>query len=225
MDLSPYLTTTRLWEAAGALTLALWGMYKKELQDWFKSCSKRLWARFFPGDTARRITEKELKQILSSGLARLETLLLVLAKEYGTDRVTLIEYRKKDGLPLATCLVEVRQFEMQSVRHLQDSPVGDAVWAYALHINSLPGRWHYVPDVRLLDVAAVRDALIESGVRSAYYMMFPTLTGQEPLAALSFSWHTEKHLSAEMLTHLHSSGIACAAVLLLMDDWKPTSTS
>ena len=209
-------------EWAAALALAGWTIYKKELQDWFRACSKRLYARLFPSDTARRITDAELKQILKGGVTRLQTLLLVLAKEYETDRVSLVQFSKAaDGSRLSTCLVEVREWEMQSVDDLDATPVPAALWTESCRINRLPARCDYVPDARLHDIAPVRAALLRLGVRSAYYQMMPTLDGEEPMAALSFSWRRDKPLGPDMLTHLHSSGIACAGVLLLMDAWRP----
>jgi hypothetical protein len=224
MNLPDALTPTRLWEAAGALLLALWGMYKQELQDGFKVCCKRLYAHFFQRHIARRVTEAELKSILGSGLVGLETLLLLLLKEYAADRVTVMEYSEKDGSHWATCVVEVRQAEMQSVQgawQLRELPPG--LWEEVCRINSLPGRKRYVQDARIEDVAPLRAALLASGVWSAYYQSMPTPTGQ-PSAMLSLSWHTEHLLTDAQLTALHLSGSACATVLLLMAAWKPTST-
>ena len=141
MDL-PTLTATRLWEATSGLLLLLWGIYKKELQDWFKACGKRLYARFVLPDVARRVTDAELKAILASGMAGLKTMLLVLLKEYEADRVTVMEYRTgKDG-HTATCVAEVRSADMPSIEYLfQNTPLPAGLWTAFEHIHAQAGRW------------------------------------------------------------------------------------
>ena len=224
MDLPPALTSTRLWEAAGALTLALWGLYKKELQDWFKAWCKRVYARWVLPDVARRVSEAELKQILASGLVGLETLLLLLLKEYQADRVTVMEYSEKDGSHLATCVVEVREAHMPSIQYLyQYTVLPPGLWTALEHIHAQPGRWRYVPDAQLEDNVPLRAVLTSSGVYSAYYQSLPAANGQ-PMAMLALSWGQPHELTAVQIAALKNSGIACATVWQLMAAWKPTST-
>lgn len=205
--------------------LALLTLFKKELQDAFKSLSKKLYGRLFRGHIARRVTDAELKQVLGSGLVGLETLLLLLLKEYRADRVTVTEYElAADGSVLATCLVEVRSADMQSVQsQVQALAIDPVLWQEIQRIHNQFGRWRYVADARTEDVAPLRAALLNSGVWSAYYQSLPNDKG-ECRAMLALSWHNEHLLSAEQLAALHLSGSACGTVLLLMAAWKPTST-
>jgi hypothetical protein len=197
---------------AGAFVLVLWGIYKKEIQDHAKACFKSLYGALFQRHIARRVTETELKAILGNGLVGLETLLLLLLKEYQCDRVTVTEYEEKDGLHLATCVVEVRLAEMQSVqRALQQTPVDPSIWDEVLRIHGLPNRASYVPDARVLDNAVLRATLLDSGVWSAYYQSLPTSTGK-PRATLALSWHRERILTATQLEQLRNRARGYGAV-------------
>lgn len=224
MDWKNLLTGPHLLEAAGAAWAVVWLKYKEEIISFFVDSGKRLLAWLFRSEGARRLPDAELRQILASGLSGIESLLLVLAKEYAADRVTVTTYRKNESSYLATLLVEVREAEMQSVRAAwQDSPVASELWDEIERIHNLPGRWTYVPDARLVDIAALRVALTESGVRSAYYQTLADSKGKAR-ATLAISWHHDHPLSHEQTTAIHSSGIACATVLLLMDKMQPPTT-
>lgn len=223
MTFQSLISLPHLVESASALTLAVWAIYKKEIQDLLKGSFNRLWVHLFHRHIARRVTETELKTILGSGLQGLKTLLLIQLSEYQADRVTVTEYEEKAGSRLATCVVEVRQAEMNSVQDsLQQTKVDPALWDELLRIHHLPTRACFVPDARLLDIAPMRDALLNSGVWSAYYQSLPNSAGQ-PRALLAISWHREHLLTDEQLRALRLSGIACATVLLLMEPWKPTA--
>jgi hypothetical protein len=213
-------TPSHLLEAAGAVLLWCWKEYKPELLAFFKRCCTRL----FRQDIARRVTETELKEILDSGLVGLETLLLLLLKEYAADRVTVMEYSEKDGSHFATCVVEVREAEMYSVQALyQNAKLPPGLWPALEHVHSQPGRWRYVPDARLEDNVPMRAALLSSAVASAYYLSFPSPDGH-PKAMLALSWAREHLLTDAQLSALKKSGIACGYVWQLMAAIRPTST-
>jgi len=226
MDLSPYLTKTRIWEAAGALALTLWGMYKKELQDYFKASAKRLWAwlRAVFNPPASRVSDQLVAAVVKQGMGGLTSYLYLLLKEYAADRITVTEYvESEDGSVLATCLVEVRSGDMKSVQDdVQKLPVPPSIWTEVQRWHNQFLRAYYVPDARLLDNAALRVALLDSKVWSAYYHTLPDAEGK-CRAVLALSWHDEHPLSDEQLRALHLSGRACETVLLLMVPLKPTS--
>ena len=225
MNAPPWLTAPHLLEAGGWLALAVWTIYKKELQDWLKGCCKRCYARWFQAGIARRVTEAELKDILSSGLVGLETLLLLLLKEYTADRVTVMEYSERAGSHVATCVVEVREADMPSIQHLfQRTPLAPGLWAALEHIHAQPGRWRYVADARTEDNVPLRAVLTSSGVCSAYYQSLPSPEGQ-PVAMLAVSWARAHELTAAEQHALRNSGIACGTVWRLMAAWKPASTA
>ena len=86
MDLKNTLTSTRLLEAAGGAILVLWGIYKKELQDYFKASCKELYVRLFPPPVALTLTKQQLGLIVDNGHAGLEMFLYLLLREYAADR-------------------------------------------------------------------------------------------------------------------------------------------
>jgi len=226
MNVTKWLTPAHLLEAGGWLTLAVWTIYKKELQDFFKSLAKRCWGRlnviFNP--PASRVSDAQIDQVVKSGMGGLSSYLFLLLKEYAADRVTLTEYEEcADGSVLATCLVEARSGDMKSVQDaVQKLPLPPGLWPEIQRWHSQFLRAHYVPDARLLDNAPLRDALLGSGVWSAYYHTLPDQQGR-CRAVLALSWHDEHPLSEEQLRALHLSGRACETVLLLMVPLKLTS--
>jgi hypothetical protein len=209
-------------KALSGFALAALGKYHKEIQDFLIELGKRWWGFWLHRHDGRRVSDSELQTILDSGLVGLETLLYYLLREYKADRVTVTEFEEKDGSRWATCVVEVRQAEMQSVeRQVQQMKVTPELWDEMVRIHNRPDRSLFVLDARAVDVAAMRAALLESGVWSAYYQSLPTSQGK-PRAMLALSWHLE-HLPTEVeLRQLKFSGVACAAVLLSMAPWKPT---
>jgi len=207
----------------GAVWAVIWGIFKKEIMEWGGTTSKRLWAYCFSRGIVRKLTQKELDLIIKSNLGRVNTLLLVLAKEFTADRVTVTRYDRKDGQLLATCLVQVREAEMQSVEELlQNSPVDPAMRAELERWHHLPGRNYFVPDARLVDIVPMRDALLSSGVRSAYYHSFPNSKGEQ-WAILAVSWHKDHLLSEKDLHLLYYSGLACAAVFSSTESMNQTT--
>ena len=213
-------------EWAGGLTLAVWTIYKKELQDWFKKLAGRCWAswlRWF-APPASRITDPQIEQIVRSGMGGLTSYLYLLLAEYAADRVTLTEYEEcADGSVLATCLVEVRSGDMKSVQSdVQKLPLKPGIWREIQRWHNQFLRAHYVPDAHLLDNAPLRDALLDSGVWSAYYHTLPDEDGK-CRAVLALSWHAEHPLTSEQERALHLSGRACETVLFLMLPLKPPS--
>ncbi len=213
----PAVTTLLQW--GWGVVLLLLGIYKKEVQDYSKGLFTRWHGRLFPPEAALRVTDAQLKTILGSGLEGLETLLLLLLKEYQADRATVTEYC--DGITSATCLVEVRVADMKSVRPtMQAMPLPPEVREEILRVHHAPNRARYVPDARMMDVAQLRTVLLNSGVWSAYYQSLPTTEG-ECRAMLSISWHQAHDLTAVQLDALRLSGAACATVLQLMAALKP----
>lgn len=219
--------TTRLLELASGAGLVLWGIYKTELQAFFKSCCKRLWAWLvsWVRPVASRVSDAQIDLVVKSGMGGLTSYLYLLLKEYAADRITVTEYEEcADGSVLATCLVEVRSGDMKSVQdNVQKLPIPAGLWLEIQRWHSQFLRAHYVPDARLLDNAPLRDALLASAVWSAYYHTLPDHEGK-CRAVLALSWHNEHPLSDEQLRALHLSGRACETVLLLMVPLKPTST-
>lgn len=225
MTLSTLLLTPTNILLVGAVWAIIWQAFKKEIIEYGGSTSKRLWVYFFSRGIVRKLTQKELDLILKANLGRVNTLLLVLAKEWHTDRITVMRYDKKGGAWLATCLVQVREAEMQSVEELyQNTPVDPAIVAEVLRIHNLPGRNYYVPDARLVDIAAMQAALLASDVRSAYYQSMPNSKG-ELLALLAISWRTEHPLSEKDLHLLYYSGLACAAVFSSTESMNQTTST
>lgn len=209
-----------------------WGMgiagtllvkYKKPIEAFLLRLAGKLLGRFWPfAESGRQLTQAEVKEILGAGLENVETLLYLLLKEYQADRVSITVYELQEtGGALATCEVEVRTADMQSVRNLEKTPIPAALRAEIWAINSLPGRMLYVPDARASESAAVRAALPASGAWSAYYQSMPTSQDTER-RLLAMSWQAEHLLTPQQLAQLHLSGIACAAVLQIMSRVKAT---
>lgn len=225
MSWKTLLAPANLLEGLWIGGLALCGIYKKELQDFFKHSAKRCWARLsaFFSPPASRISDAQLAQVVKSGMGGLTSYLFLLLKEYAADRVTLTEYEESaDGSVLATCLVEARSGDMKSVQNdVQRLLLKPGLWAEIQRWHGQYLRAHYVPDARLLDNALLRDALIDSGVWSAYYHTLPDQEGR-CRAVLALSWHDEHPLTPEQERALHLSGRACEAVLLLMVPLKTT---
>lgn len=209
------------WGMGLAGTLLL--KYKKPIEAYLLKLASKLLGRFWPfAASGRQLTEAEVKEILGAGLENVETLLYLLLKEYQADRVTITLYEPEEtGGALATCEVEVRAADMQSVRNLDKTPLSAGLRGEIWAINSLPGRMLYVPDARASDSAVVRAALPASGVWSAYYQSMPTSQDTER-RLLAMSWQTAHLLTPEQLAQLHLSGIACAAVLQIMSKVKAT---
>jgi len=213
-------TVTTLWEgilgAAGFVLV----MYKKEIQDWLKESFKRLRERFASPTEVAKAWDAQIAAIQKMGLDGLDTAVWLLLTEYKAQRVTVTKYEKKDGIYLATCLSQALTTEMPSVlRDLQNFPVDSSVWEEIERIHRLPGRRYYVPDAQLVDIAAVRDALLSSGVWSAYYQSLPTSKGQ-PWAMLAISWSQPYPVTEDLMDHLHNSGIMCGTVLLFTEKPK-----
>lgn len=216
-------TATTLWE--GILTLTGLGLltFKKEILDGLKEAFKHLKQRFASPSTVARAWDDQIAAIQKMGLDGLDTAVWLLLTEYKAQRVTVTKYEKKDGIYSATCVSQALTTEMPSVlRDLQDFPVDSSVWEEIERIHRLPGRRLYVPDAQLVDIAAMRDALLNSGVWSAYYQSLPTSKGQ-PWAVLAISWNKAHPVSEEMMDHLHNSGVMCGTVLLFTEKPKRTS--
>lgn len=215
---------TILLEWGGAAATALLALYKTELQAYFKAKVSHLKVFFQRFAAGRRLSLKEEKEILNAGLDGLDTLVWYLRDEYQCDRVTIVEYEKQDdGSRLATCLSEARVGGMPTVeRDLQSERVHPDVWAELERIHSLEGHRHFVPDAHLVEIAAMRDALLKYGVYSGFYQSLPMPDGK-CRALLSLSWH-EPHapLSALQLNALRLSGIACAYGVSYISRWKKT---
>jgi len=224
MTLLTLLTPTNIL-LFGAVWAVIWQAFKKEIIEHSAITSKRLWAYFFARGIVRKLTQKELDLIIKSNMGKVNTLLLVLAKEFMADRVTVTRYDKSGGQWLATCLVQVREAEMQSVEELlQGTTIDPAIMAELHRIHNLPGRNYYVQDARLVDIAAMQDALLNSGVRSAYYQSMPSSKG-ELWAYLAISWHNDHPLSEKDLHLLYLSGLACAAVFSSTESMNPATST
>lgn len=210
-------TASTLWE--GILTLTGLGLltFKKEILDGLKEGFKRLQGWFASPSEVARVRAAQIKAIQKVGLDGLDSVVWLLLNEYKASRVTVTKYVKKNGTYLATCVSEARATEMPSViRDLQDFPVESSLWDEIERIHHLPGRKHFVPDAQLVDVAPMRDALLNSGVWSAYYQSLPNTKGQ-PWAVLAISWGQPHPVPEDLLQHLHASGIVCGTVLLIME--------
>jgi len=215
-------TTERLFDLLIAITIIVWGIYKKELQDYARSLFSNLHQRFFLRSIAYRITDEEVVQIKRAELGPLKSWLLVLAKEYLPDRVTVTKFVKTDGAYLATCLAEVIDLEMTSIEdQVQKKAMPDDMMEELKRFHHLDGRWFYVSDARLVEVATFRDALISSGVRTAFYQSLPNSKG-EFWAILAMSWRKERLFTPEDLRDLHYSALACAYILQSSEAWKQT---
>lgn len=214
-------TTSTVWESIlGAAGFVL-VMYKKEIQDWLKESFKSLRERFASPSEVARVRAEQIKAIQKVGLDGLDSVTWLLLNEYKASRVTVTKYVKRNGIYLATCVSEARATEMPSViRDLQDFPVESSIWEEIERIHHLPGRKHYVPDAQLVDIAAMRDALLNSGVWSAYYQSLPNSKGQ-PWAVLAISWDRAHPVPDDLMQHLHASGIVCGTVLLIMEQANP----
>ena len=215
----PTLNTALEW--AGIAVLAVWGIYKKEIQESLNGWGKRCYAFVFVRAVPARVSDRELDAIFGSGVRGLTTLLWLLLDEYKPDRVTVTEYAGTNGSYTATCVAEVRRGEMQSVLDMQGLPLAPDTWAEIQRIHAGADRTRYVPDAHLLDVAPLRTVLLNTGVWSAYYQSLSSTP--QPQAMLSLSWHQARELSAAELSDLHHSGIACATVWQLMAQLKATS--
>lgn len=218
-------TTSTIWEGMLGLAGFVLVMYKKEIQDWLKGLFGQLHARFSGGSDVQKVLDAQTKEIQKLGLDGLDMAVWLLLTEYQAQRVTVTKYEKKGATYSATCLSQALGSEMPSViRDLQDFPVEEALMAEVERIHHLPGRKHYVPDAQLVDVAPMRDALISSGVWSAYYQSLPTSKGKVS-AMLAISWSRPHPVSPELMEHLHNSGIFCGTVLWLMERAKKDEKS
>jgi hypothetical protein len=238
MLLSLLLTKDRLLDLIVLLIVVpLFGVYKKQIQDgignvfgfFFKSLGRGLdWLvnRFLLHDVVVRLTDDQLEKIRRADAGRLRSWLLHLSIEYRADRATVVEYSKTDAGWLASCLAESVQFEMCSIADdLQDMPVDEAIVSEIERINALEGRYHYVRDARLLDIVAMRDALLSTDVRTAFYQSLPNEKGK-PWAMLALSWKTDHPLTPAEIRVLHLSGMACAFVLQSMQqEWRKKKKS
>jgi hypothetical protein len=206
-----------LLKAATALVGALLVKYKKPIEAFCIGLGKRLLGR--PVSSL----DEELEELRDAGLERIETLLYLLLRDpdYKADRVTIFLYvAQEDGGALATCEVEVRVAEMQSMRSLNQTPISEALRSEIWGIDHLPGKELYVPDARATQHVALRAALPASGAWSAYFQLMPARAdkkGQpQERRLLTMSWEASHSLSPAQLAQLHLSGLACAAVLELM---------
>jgi hypothetical protein len=237
MNWKTLLTPQRVGEGAFSLWLIVWGIYKKEVQDGLRAGFKwgYNWVRgYFTRPPAQRVSDDEVATIVASvigsDMEALTTLLYLLEREYAADRVTITTYAEQpDGSALATCVVEVRQAEMKSVLHLRQSPIGKELWRQIKRITTLDHRVRSVLDARTEESAALRVALLNSGVWSAYYQAMPEPEEEEQeehpkITLLALSWHTRHELSPEQLRALLQSGVVCATLLLSMDRLKKIST-
>jgi hypothetical protein len=214
-------TATTLWEGILGLTSFVLVMYKKEIQDWLKESFKLLRERFAGPTAVAKVRDAQIQAVQKMGLDGLDTVVWLLLNEYKAQRVTVTKYVKKDGIYLATCVSQALATGMPSVlRDLQDFPVDSSIWEEVERIHHLPGRKLYVPDAQLVDVAAMRDVLLNSGVWSAYYQSLPTSKGK-PWAILAISWDKPHQMTEELLQHMQTSGIVCGTVLLIMEQVKP----
>lgn len=214
-------TATTLWE--GILTLTGLGLltFKKEILDGLKEGFKRLREHFASPSEVARVRAAQVEAIQKMGLDGLDTVVWLLLNEYKAQRVTVTKYAKKDGIYLATCVSQALATGMPSVlRDLQDFPVDSSVWEEIERVHHLPGRKLFVPDAQLVDVAALRAALLNTGVWSAYFQSLPTSAGK-PWAMLAISWDKPHPITEELLHHLQTSGIVCGTVLLIMEKAKP----
>jgi hypothetical protein len=221
------VTGPHLLETAGVVGMGLWGIYKKELQDAFKDYSKRAWARlqlFFKPPPASRVSDSQIDRAIKSGMGGLTSYLYLLLKEYAADRVTVTEYEVcADGTVLATMLSEACSGELRSILDdVQRLPIAPGLWVEIQRWHNQFLRARYVPDARLEDNAAFRDALLALKVCSGYYHTLPDGDGN-CRAVLAMSWHDEHLLNSEQQRVLHLSGRACETVLLLMLPLKPGS--
>jgi hypothetical protein len=214
----PTIATLGEWALTGGSFVLL--KYRKQIQDWFIELAVRLRERFGSSSNVAKVQQAQMKAIQKMGLDGLDTVVWLLLTEYKAQRVTVTKYVKKDAIYLATCVSQALATEMPSVlRDLQDSPVDSSIWDEIERIHHSPGRKLYVPDAQLVDVAAMRDALLNSGVWSAYYQSLPTSKGK-PWAVLAISWDKPHPMTDELLQHLQTSGIVCGTVLLIMEEVK-----
>lgn len=194
----------------------------------FQTAGEKLLTRWVEGrpwrQMGRRLSDEESARILSHEREELETLVLLLRDAHKADRVTVVEYEcPEDGRKLATCIEEDREPRMASIRaQLQRTPLDPSVWAEVQRVHSSPLRCLYVPDVRTLEVPALRSQLIRSGVRTAYYQSLPAVGGHCG-GMLSLSWSSSTLLSDEDLAGLHWSGRTLATVLRAIWSYQPTA--
>lgn len=195
--------------------------YRKPIQDWLIELAVRLRERFSGSSDVAKVQQAQMQAIQKMGLDGLDTVVWLLLNEYKAQRVTVTKYAKKDGIYLATCVSQALATGMPSVlRDLQDFPVDSSVWEEIERIHHSLGRRLFVPDAQLVDVAALRDALLNTGVWSAYFQSLPTSKGK-PWAMLAISWDKAHPMTDELLQHLQTSGIVCGTVLLIMEQVKP----
>ncbi len=220
----------RLLELLGGGALALLGIYKKEVQDGFKFFFSWCWAGTLrwlrrlireeaSAAAARLAYEASLQRLtasLASNLRGLNTLLLLMEKDYQADRVSLTEYELcSDGSGLVSFLTEHRQAEMGSVDNLKSTPLPQPLWLEIRRIPYSDGRALHVRDARTYDSVAVQDAILASGALSAYYQVMPDPSGKyENFTMLSLSWSREHPITKAEEYALHQSGIACSTLLL-----------
>ncbi|NML67591.1 hypothetical protein HHL22_20515 [Hymenobacter sp. RP-2-7] len=223
MNWNKLLTPEGLLDTAIGAVLVLLGIYKKEAQEGFKAFFAWCWTgllgwlrRLVHRGAGQEAALKEVEAMLTANMRGLTTLLLLIQKDYKPDRVSITEYEVcSDGSAHVTCVVEVREAEMQSVTDLQATPLPKPLWLEISRIPYLPGRALYVPDARTADSAAVQAALLASGAWSAYYQVMPDPKGEyQKFTMLALSWQTQHALTAADLHDLHNSGVTCATVLL-----------
>ena len=234
MNWKTLLTPSGLADAAIGAGLLLLGIYKKEVQDGFRALFGWCWAGLLAW--LRRVVQQDATQqsaiagvdsMLASNKRGLTTLLLLLQKDYQTDRASFTEYElRSDGSAQVTCVVEVREAEMNSIADLQATPLPAPLWLEISRIPYLPGRALYVPDARTADSVAVQDALLTSGALSAYYQVMPDQEGKyQRFTMLALSWQGQHALSDKDLYALHQSGVACATALLTRSQLQQLKTA
>jgi len=211
--------------------LALLGMALGALGKWemFQKAGEKFLSRLVEGQYSRRMGRRfgkgELELLLTHEREELDTLAMLLQRQWKADRVTVVEYDDSASPlpPLATCTVEFREPRMASIKPaVQALRLESEAWVEAQRVHSSPSHYWHMPDVRDLEAPALRVQLSRWGVRSAYYQSLPTVTGKCG-AMLSMSWTDSKALTAEELASLHYLVRHLAAVLRAIWAYQPTA--
>lgn len=153
-----------------------------------------------------------------AGKSELEIMCLWLKEEWKVDRLTVMEFTAApDGQGLlATCIMEEHSARMPSVKAAFTlAPLLPEIEGEIRRIHAQDCHCLYVPVAGLVELRAMRAALQQSAVSSAYYQTLPAVAGHAG-GLLSLSWKEEKRLTKKDLAALHFSVMSLASVLRML---------
>ena len=213
MDLKDKLTMAGLTVAFLSVVTKM-KIFENWLDEYLKRWVAKRSAQLAPA--VQRPPDDFWAKALTSGRSELETLCLYIKQEYQVDRITVMEYERVNNRLLATCIVEERTARMPSVRAaFQKAPMLPEIEAEIYRVHSLDCHCLFVPVARLVELPAMRAALVASGVSSAYYQTLPATAGHAG-GLLSLSWQEERQLTPQDLAALHLSAFGLVGVLRML---------